>query len=443
MIRSAADFSLKPRRKGATRGNLFRREHNGVIYCRFFHTVNGKKKDVQLCTGKKVEVEARKVAFNLWQQETGNAPADAQKIARQRATSPKLGKIVDFYLENHRQCSSKDADLDTATKYVNTLGRAVRLVTGTEGDAWKESNLSILSDTFVHDWRAAKYKQRGLDINKTADRDLYFNKNLNTEMQQCRSLFGKQALMAYQDAGMVIPPQLVRFLSVRSLNAEEKGFQRIDPEVDALMQQQAADAIAGRPLKGLPSAPVAVIYELARFCGLTRKEIVNLQVDWIAKDHSYIEVQPFKDEAGNNFQTKANSKNGRIPTNPDRVKRWLKALKRYEGRAEQEIKAKDLSRGARAVINARRRAPGYLIPGYSKTQRENLCDYEANPWIAKHLPDRTKRLHELRKQAGSDVYQKSKSLTAAAAFIRDSEVTARKYYLPKGHDSAQFGVVGL
>jgi len=390
-------------------------EHNGPIYCRFFFSRLGRKVEVRRSTGLTAEKDARKEAWLIYQHETGMASTGP---AKQRSTSPKLGAIVDYFTAHRRECSA--ASEAAVRAYVNALGRAVRLVSGLAD--WRAQNSSILNDQFVHDWRAAKYRAKGLDINNAAHSDLYYNWSLNSEMQDVRSLFGKAALMAYEDAGMVLPPQLVRFLSVRGLEAEERGFTAIPSEVDLRMQRLARAVIEKRtPAPGdgtPPSVAVAVVYEMARFAGLTQKEIVNLQTKWIAGDCSYIDVQPFQDSTGRNFQTKRNSKNGQVPMSPERVESWIKALRGMPTEA------------------------GYFPPGTCHTHREDLCRREANPWIAYFLPDRIKRLHELRKQCGSDVFHKH-GLTAAAAFLRDTEATARKYYLPKGHNAASHGVAGL
>lgn len=417
MIRTKADFSLTPRGK-ASSGNLYRSGKKGTIYCRFFYTRNGRKVEVRRSTGHTTEREARAKAWAIWQHETGHA---AEGPAKHRSTSPKLGRIADYITEHRRACTSASAL--TVKVYVQSMGRAVNLVAGTEGDAWRDLNLSFLSDEFVHRWRRLNYQQRGLDIDKDADADLHLNWNLNSTMQNIRSLFGRSALVAYEDAGMTLPPQLARFLSVRAMEAEQHGFKAIPAAIDAEMRALAAFAITPKgpaPVSDykVPSVEVAVVYEIARFTGLTNKELVNLRVDWIAEDYSSLEVQPFKDAEGRNFKTKRNAKNGRVPTDPARVKRWLKALK-------TEPKEK-----------------GYFLPGTCPTHREVLCARTTNHWIAKFLPDRTKRLHELRKQAGSDVFHKH-GLSAAAAFLRDTEATARKYYLPKGHDASKFGVGGL
>lgn len=418
MIRTSSDFSLVPK-PGAKKGNLYRSgKKKGVIYCRFFHTRNGRKIEVKRSTGHTTEREARAKAFAIWQHETGHT---ANGPAKQRSTSPKLGKVADFITDRRLQCTKASAS--SVRGYVQSLGRAVNLVAGTEGDGWRDLNLTILSDEFVHKWRRLKYREKGLNIEDAADLDLYLNWNLNSMMQDIRSLFGKPALMAYEDAGMVLPAQLARFMSVPGLPSEERGFTAIPEQIDTAMQALAAYAIEPQGTKPsgkfeIPSRPVAVIYEIARFTGLTSKEIANFQIDWLAADLSYIDVQPFKDQVGRNFQTKRNSKNGRVPTDPERVQRWIAAFRSVE------------------------REAGYFLPGTCPTHRQELCQRDANKWIAPFLPGRTKRLHELRKQAGSDVFHKH-GLSAAAAFLRDTEATARKYYLPKGHNAGQFGVAGL
>ena len=428
MIKTARDFTLTPR-AGAKRGNLYKPNAGSVIYCRFFYSRHGKKIEVKRSTGMTSEREARARAWAIWQHETGRAPTGPEK---RRTTSPKLGRITDYITEHRKECTG--ASPSALKSYVQALGRAVNIVCGTEGDEWRELNLSVLSDDFVHRWRRAKYAAKGLDIDEPDDMDLFYNWSLNSEMQSVRSLFGKQALHAYADAGMEMPPQLARFLSCRRMPAEERGFTPIPEQKDRRMRAQVAAALlwpsirysdgSENPVSATigvadrPSAAVAVVYEMARFCGLTQKEIVNFQTAWLVAENSAIDIAPFKDTEGRNWQTKRNSKNGRVPVSPARVRRWKRAL---EGMDTE---------------------PGYFLPGTCKTHREDLCRREANKWIAAYLPDRTKRLHELRKQSGSDVFHKH-GLSAAAAFIRDSEATARKFYLPRGHDSSALGVAAL
>jgi len=52
---------------------------------------------------------------------------------------------------------------------------------------------------------------------------------------------------------------------------------------------------------------------------------------------------------------------------------------------------------------------------------------EGCAWVARFIPDRVKRLHELRKHAGSVIARRDGLLTAAQ-FLGDSYVTTEKHY---------------
>lgn len=424
MIRHAGDFTLKPRRKGAKRGNLFREEHNGPIYCRFFYTdkKSGQNKEVKRNTDKTSEKAAREVAWRIYQDVTGTAPENMVVPSKLRSTAPSLAVLVQFIENNRLQCFPK-ASPKTLHNYLSRLAMAVRLVTQRED--WQKVTLNTLDEHFLHKWRSIQYRRRGLDFEVQAQRDLHLNANINSEWQDVKAIFSKQAMLAYKDFGFELPDGLYRMLAVPRLQCKTEGFTEIPPDMDMRMQVCAQAAIhRARGLDyvvpdgyNVPSAATGVIYEMARFAGLTQKEIVGFWRAWLAPDLKYIYIAPYKDSNGVNFQTKGNAKNGSVPCNPQRVQWWLEAL----GTSGE-----------------------YLLPGNYPTTRRKLAERAANGWIAEFFGgDRKKRLHDLRKQAGSDVFKSAKSLTAAAAFLRDSEETARKYYLPDGHHAGLFGVVGL
>lgn len=103
------------------------------------------------------------------------------------------------------------------------------------------------------------------------------------------------------------------------------------------------------------------------------------------------------------FVAKNNAKYGDIAISPVAVARWRGALPNN--------------------------SPfGYIMPATSDTDRKNRIYRSANKWLSAFMPDRTKRLHELRKQAGSDVAERTGSIKRAADFLRDSVATAEKHY---------------
>ncbi|MEM0966576.1 MAG: hypothetical protein AAGJ81_10555 [Verrucomicrobiota bacterium] len=416
MIRHPSDFSLTPR-SGATKGNLFRSggKRKDVIYCRFFVTRNGRKKEFRRSTGETTVVEARAKAWAFWQEARG-LTGGSERVPLQRATSPKLGKIVDLYVE--RRTDISEASEHTVTDYIGSLRRAVQLV---EKEDWRDVNLSRISDDFMLRWWKGRYAARGLVYGDPEDVDESLNASLNSETQNMRAIFGRHALQVYKDEGMVIPDSLQRFLTMRKLPAEEDGFEPIPSEDDLKIQvlcQASIHRARGIEYRvpvdwaeEVPPAEIAVACEMARFAALTRKEIYAARVDWFAEDLRSIDVRSRVDEK---FRTKRGKKNGIVPLNPNRVRWWFEALGSQE----------------------------FVLPG-EEHPRWITCRTKVGLWLAPFLSGRRMRLHELRKMAGWDVWKASGSLSAAAAFLRDREETARKYYLPKKHNAAQFGVEGL
>jgi len=418
MIRTAADFKLNKNNGG----NLYR--HPGTsardpIYCRFSYTDNnGRRRDVRRSTGKTVEREARAIAWEIWKEAKGIVAAGPELL---RSNAPKLGVVAELFLQRRRDCS-RASEL-VCRQYVDTLGRAVELV---YGGNWRDIPINKLSAEFLTEWRRRRYAMVGKDFDRDADQDLYLNGRLNSMVQDMRGVFSRRAMVVYRSVGFALPEALESFRQAPGLQSANRGFIELPGDVDRRMQWLAQAAIhRARGVdyrvpavdEGLvPSAAVAVAYELARFAGLTMKEIEAVRVDWFGEGLEYVEIRAYSEAEGGKFVTKSNSKNGRVPLAAARARYWLEAL---------GVESGPVFAGSRHYV------------------RKRLLEGEANGWIAGFLPDRVKRLHELRKQAGYDVFRAHGSLTAAARFLRDSEATAQSFYLPRRHDAGALGVVGL
>lgn len=70
---------------------------------------------------------------------------------------------------------------------------------------------------------------------------------------------------------------------------------------------------------------------------------------------------------------------------------------------------------------------GFIVPREHETGAHNQVRC-LNAWLGEYLPDRQKKLHELRKHSGSEVLTQSGNIVAAAAFLRDSIKTTEKHY---------------
>ena len=417
MIRSPKDFRLAA-------GNLYRYPRNtadGVIYCRFTHTKDGRRRDVRRNTQKLTEGKARAVAWTIYQQETGLIAEELVPRAK-RPTCP-IGRIVDHYAE-HRPDISKASE-SAAKSNVAALRRILQIVHPSgKSTAWRDLPCSQLDESTVHNWRRARYRAHGRNFADEREHDASLNASLNSELTQARSVFARGPMDAYRRAGYALGDGLTRFLAVPRLRADLEGFTAIPETIDARMQASAAAALGRAP--GDPdglSPAAAVCYELARFLAMTQGEIVHARLEWLSPSLDSLAIAAYTDEAGHRWTTKRGTKDRLMPVRPDRARSWLLALhnsKKHPG------------------------GTGYLIPWSTRGQcARELAHEQANAWIARHLPDRTKRLHELRKQSGLDVFRTTGSLSAAAAWIGDSEATARKYYLPKRHDAAALGAKAL
>ena len=418
MIRSPKDFRLAA-------GNLNRYPKgsaDGVIYCRFTHTREGVRKDVRRNTQKTTEREARAVAWTIYQQETGLISEELVPRAK-RATAP-VGRICDYYLE--RRAEITKAGEKAANDYVRALARILRIVhPGGSEDAWRDLPCSGLDDTTVHTWRRERYKAVGRNISDERDHDDALNYSLNSELRQARAVFGRSPLLYYRRAGFCLGEGLARFLTVPALRANLKGFTEIPEELDLHMQSVAAAALgrADGDTEGL-SAAGAVAYELARMVSCTQTEIVHCRLSWLtpALDRLHI-VGSQVDAEGRHKTFKRGTKHRINPVDPERVRSWLRALHGTEEHPGGDA---------------------YLIPWSTRLQCARvLCENHVNAWIARHLPDRKKRLHELRKQSGWMALKKTGSIDAAAAWVGDSVVTTAAYYLPKRKDSSALGMTAL
>lgn len=400
MITNARDFKLAPK-AGAKVGNLFWK--GSVIWCRFVLVKDGRRRDVRRSTGKTVEREARQVAWRIFLEESG---AGVKPVPKRRNVAPRLGALLDVLERDRLRCSGASAK--SVRGYRRALELMVRMVIGAEAD---RVPVTVVNEDLVYRFREARYRAAGLDLN--VDEDLALNVSLNSQVQDARACFSRKALRRFAELGFEV--DVKAFLEVPKLREGSKRYVPIDREVDEAIRGEVARKLAGQ-VSQCPSVGVAVSVELARYVGLTAKEIAAVRWDWFgetARGECFVEVRARRAEenGGRAFTTKANSKNGRVPVARERVAAWRKALQ----------------------------GDGSVLP----EARARLVVREASEWLAPFLPGRAKRLHELRKEAGSQVFSATGRIDAAAAFLRDSERVARDYYLADLHEAGALGAMPL
>ena len=322
----------------------------------------------------------------------------------------------------------------------------------------EQSELADLTEASITAWRAAQYRAAGL----TAP-DALTNYRLNSTLRQAQSVFSAAARRVYARAGITLTETTTDFYTRPPFRPQARPtFRPIDAATDAAIlwlarerlqpptpppdaaRASAPDDTAARapepatrapepppepapatrapaaekirPTSGegrrdtdtyprqneapLPlSALGAVMVEMARLCAMTVKEIHYFRRSWVVQTAAGLKIDIRED--GRGFSTKCATKTRQIPLSPEVWARWSKVLPLGDAAPFGEYR-------------------DYTSPQseYSRTSR----------WLGQFLPDRQKKLHELRKMACSQVLARERDIYAAAYFIGDSVQTTAKYY---------------
>ena len=343
-----------------------------------------------------MNLKPRDIAWNDYLNEMG-FKSNGRPVRRLRNIFPRIGDICDCYETNITETSN----IKPATAHGKELA-LIRIIKQAlpRVDA-RTMKVDMLNEKLVIKYRKSYYKLNGLDYGKDEDRSL--NISLNTNLRMAQSIFGRRALKIYSEYKFKMP-RLSSFMDVARLKEKSTHFAPIPQEIDSQMQKDSlGDLLPNRPV-------IFVIYELARFCGLRSSEILNLRWHWIEKSKEGYTIEiiyrnPRTDKSRIQFIPK--SRDHRVSITKETFKQWILALNLKE--------------------NTIGTSTEYVIPGATQTDRRNLIEREACAWVAKYLPDRVKRLHELRKQAGSDIATRY-GLMSAAEFLGDSIAVTEKHY---------------
>lgn len=266
--------------------------------------------------------------------------------------------------------------------------------------------IARLSPDALRAWRLREYARAGLSAP-----DPLKNYRLNCHIRQAQSVFSADALRAYAAEKLPISPCALAFAREPKLRPEARQTFRPIPEgADAAIKAAARSALSPSAAAGececylrqneTPSlSPLcALMIEMARLCGMTVKEIHHFRRAWVVESSNGIFIDIRED---GEFYTKRAAKNRQIPLAPEVWARWRNALPADGGPAFGEYGAHTNPESV-----------------YSQTCR----------FLRQYLPDRRKKLHELRKMACSDILARERDIYAAARFIGDRVDTAAKYY---------------
>jgi integrase len=156
----------------------------------------------------------------------------------------------------------------------------------------------------------------------------------------------------------------------------------------------AINAAAQKLAKTDPAVYVAFL--MFSRLGLRNIEIRNARWSWIQNGRIGIIDRPAE-----NFYPKGSE--GWVPIAPDVL--------------QELMKFRHLS------------ADDYIVPGRTMTERKEAVDRRHSAWVSQWIKDRTKTSYELRRYAGSLVYQQTRDILKVRDFLRHSSVeTTQRWY---------------
>ncbi len=379
--------------------NVYRTGKRGIYHYRFLvrKPKGGELKTVEVrrSSGKTTEGTARAQAWQDYLSESGQLPS-GWKRNQLRTTQPSIGELVDKY--RAKITSHVSIKPLTAKRNAQALLRLLGLVYPKKDP--RTLRPSALTGETVLRWRQARYAREGLVF--PAQLDLRLNLTLNSALRSARGVFSRQARRWV--FGEMNLPDLDDFMKVANLDEKDTEYQPIVPVVIEEMKEGARQLLEAPA----PNYRLHLIWELAFYCGLRSKEIVEVRWSFLERRNGDYAIgiinRPANDKLGIP-QCRVKTA-GWVPVSAERVERWKTWF--------SEVGPAD-----------------YLVPGKNKTDREIAVQREACEWVGNFLKEdplpRVKRLHELRKHAGSMIYTRD-GVAQAALFLRDSVQTTLKHY---------------
>ncbi len=303
---------------------------------------------------------------------------------------PTCHEIIECYRENIGKEDGARLKPATVKENANAFMNFCKLALGDP----KSVRVNQLTPQSVRKWREARYAKRNLEFGK--DEDLRLNYSLNSTWQNIKSVFSLAALRLYQrELGNTL--DVDDWKSVKRLRQMNTQYEPLPPGVVAAMDRDREELLPEQ----------RVIYELARYCALTKSEILAVRWHWIIETPEGLKLE-IKDRPANPkegidaWTSKLNAKNGKIALDPRMVASW------------------------RELVPCSNPF-GHIIPAAHSTERERIVR-KLNQWLGVYIKDRNKKLHELRKHAGSEVLMRNRNPYEAAKFIRDTLETTLKHY---------------
>jgi integrase len=297
------------------------------------------------------------------------------EIAEKLKSKSGYGTIGDIIERYQSQAEDRPATVRNNSSAIRLL---VRTVHGGDPDA---KSSSVLTGDLVR--RFERIRMAGA---KTEPARRRARASVRSYVVQARSLVAPRKMRFYEDINL---PDLDAFRKERVEMPKRSKPRALDTGVIA-----AINAAAPKLAKSNPAVYVAFL--LFSRLGLRNVEIRNARWSWIENGRIGIIERPEE-----NFYPKGSE--GWVPIAPD----VLRELMRF-----RHLSTND-----------------YIVPGVTATDRKDAVDRRHSAWVGQWIKDRSKTSYELRRYAGSLVYNATRDILKVRDFLRHASVeTTQQWY---------------
>jgi integrase len=283
-----------------------------------------------------------------------------------------IGDIIERY-----QSQAEDRPA-TVRNNSSALRLVVRTVHGGDPDA---HSASVLAGDLIRQFERVRMVGATTEPARRRARA-----SIRSYVVQARSLVAPRKMRFYEDINL---PDLDGFRKERVEMPKRSKPRALDKGVIAAIN-------AAAPALALSDPAVYVAFLMFSRLGLRNVEIRNARWSWI--ENGRIGIVERSEE---NFYPKGSE--GWVPIAPD----VLKELMRF-----RELSYND-----------------YIVPGVTATERKDAVDRRHSAWVGHWIKDRSKTSYELRRYAGSLVYNATRDILKVRDFLRHASVeTTQQWY---------------
>jgi len=295
----------------------------------------------------------------------------AEKL-KSRSGYATIGDIIERYLS---QAEDRPA---TIRNNISALRLVVRTVHWGDPDV---KSSAILTGDLIRQFERIRMRDAKAEPSRRRARA-----TIRSYVVQARSLVAKRKMRFYEDINL---PNLDGFRNEPVEMPKRSKPRALDTSVIAAIN-------AAAPMLAESDPAVYVAFLLFSRLGLRNVEIRNARWSWIENGCMGIIERPEE-----NFYPKGSE--GWVPIAPD----VLKELMRF-----RHLSTND-----------------YIVPGVTATDRKIAVDRRHSAWVGQWIKDRSKTSYELRRYAGSLVYNATRDILKVRDFLRHASIeTTQQWY---------------